>query len=151
MDCPSIIDPASKEKLPRIPVPNLLADASNETAAHYSKQWGDDTGYTKFIRNAPKAAKHTMARQLGWPDLFDRIRTEATIRDVSVYDAACGFGLIHRDLFASPTPDHLSYVGADIHEALGSTENPFPKSRFVRFDVSNRLPTDDQFDFVGAD
>jgi hypothetical protein len=54
-------------------------------------------------------------------------------------------------LFATPTPDHLSYVGADIHEALGSTENPFPKSRFVRFDVSNRLPTDDQFDFVGAD
>ena len=113
MDCPSIIDPASKEKLPRIPVRNLLADVSNETVDHYSKQWGDDTGYTKFIRNAPTAAKHTMARQLGWPELFNRIReNEATIRDVSVYDAACGFGLIHRDLYAMPTPDHLSYVGA---------------------------------------
>jgi SAM-dependent methyltransferase len=148
MDCPSIIDPATKARLPRIPIPDLLANALNETAAHYSKQWGDETGYTTFIRNAPKAAKHTMARQLGWPDLFDRIRAEAAIRDISVYDAACGFGLIHRDLFAAPTPEHLSYVGADIHEALGSIENPFPKSRFVRFDVSDRLPTDDKFDFV---
>ena len=92
MACPSIIDPATKERLPRVPVLDLLADASNETAAHYSKQWGDDTGYTKFIRNAPTAAKHTMARQLGWPDLFNRIRAEATIRDVSVYDAPADLG-----------------------------------------------------------
>jgi SAM-dependent methyltransferase len=148
MTFPKIIHPQTKENLPRDPIPNLLSDGLNETAAHYSKQWGDDMGYTKFIRNAPTAAKHTMARQLGWPELFDRIRAEAANRNVAIYDAACGFGLIHRDLFAAPTPGRLSYVGADIHEALGSIENPFSSSRFVRFDVSERLPTDDSFDFV---
>jgi SAM-dependent methyltransferase len=148
MTFPTIIDPRTKKVLPRTPVPDLLSDSSNETAAHYSKQWSDETGYTKFIRNAPDAAKHTMARQLGWPNLFDRIRTEAATRDLLVYDAACGFGLIHHDLFAKPTPGRLSYVGADIHEALGSIDNPFPKSRFVRFDISERLPTTEQFDFI---
>jgi hypothetical protein len=35
------------------------------------KQWSDEIGYTRFMCNAPSAVAHTMARQLGWPNLFD--------------------------------------------------------------------------------
>jgi SAM-dependent methyltransferase len=121
---------------------------NSQTAAHYSKQWRKDTGYTDFIRSAPSAAKHTMARQLGWPDLFERIRAQATTRETHVYDAACGFGLIHRDLFAEPKPDHLHYLGADIHGELGSISNPFQNASFIQFDVSNPLELERTFDFV---
>jgi SAM-dependent methyltransferase len=89
-----------------------------------------------------------LARQLGWPDLFDRIRAEVSKREVAVYDAACGFGLIFEDLFRDPVPPGLFYVGADSHDALYEIKNRHSRARFVRWDLSNKLPTPDKFDFV---
>jgi len=148
MRAPTILHPATHQPIEGATIPRLSPDEFNGTAAHYSKQWGEETGYTDFIRNAPNAATHTLARQLGWPDLFDRIRADASQRETMVYDAACGFGLIHRDLFAEPKPRHLAYVGADIHDRLSSIENPDPSARFVNFDISAPLPTPDRFDYV---
>jgi hypothetical protein len=41
------------------------------------KAVGSGGGYPRFIRDNPTVVKHTMARQLGWPDLLDRIRAQA--------------------------------------------------------------------------
>jgi SAM-dependent methyltransferase len=148
MAAPRLVDPETGRTIEGEGVIDLLRGEDDPTSLHYSKQWGIATGYTEFIRNAPTAARFTLARQLGWPDLFDRVRTQASIRDVSVYDAACGFGLIFSDLFAPPIPAALSYIGADIHDALATIDNPHEHAQFVRWDISNRLPTPDTFDFV---
>lgn len=145
---PIILDPRSGTPIPERGVADLCSDNANATSDHYAKQWGDETGYTKFIRQSEDAARFTMARQLGWPALFERIRAASQSSPTSVYDAACGFGLIFRDLFAEPTPTGLSYVGADIHTELASIPNDHGNARFVRFDVSEPLPTPERFDFV---
>lgn len=141
-----IIDPKTGKSISE-PVIDLTAGEDHATGAHYSKQWGAETGYTKFINNAPKAASLTLARQLGWVDLFERIRERGAKTGTTVYDAACGFGLIHDDLFADPIPVKLRYVGADVHNSL-SEINRSDHARFVRWDISSPLPTPERFDFV---
>lgn len=121
------------------------------TASHYAKQWGPSLGYTSFIRSNPSAVGVTMARKLGWPALFDEIRSVSRARETAVYDAACGFGSIFADLFADPKPPLLTYLGCDIHTALGTIPRlgvPLSRARFARWDISRRPPVDGQFDFV---
>jgi SAM-dependent methyltransferase len=89
------------------------------------------------------------ARQLPWQELFDRIRQEARDREVSVYDAACGFGDILRSLTAEPNPTGLRYVGADIHGSLDTIERP-GNARLVQWDITKRLPDGVAFDFIAC-
>jgi SAM-dependent methyltransferase len=141
-----LIDPQSGLQF-QDPFVDLMNNEKDATAAHYSKQWSLATGYTDFIRASPNAERHTVARQLGWARLLDRVREQATTKQTFVYDAACGFGRVHDDLFAAPVPAGLCYIGADIHDTL-ETLDRHERARFVRWDVSRPLPTPDKFDFV---
>lgn len=118
---------------------------NSKTAAHYTKQWGGELDFKTFIQQNPEAAKVMPARQLPWGELFDRIRAESAERDVSVYDAACGFGDILRHLTADPIPSGLRYVGADIHSALSDIERP-PCAELIQHDITNT--TGGTFDFI---
>lgn len=118
-----------------------------KTAEHYSKQWGAELDFGSFVARNPEAAKAMPSRHLPWPALFSRIRTEACHRPVSVYDAACGFGDILRQLTADPAPPHLLYIGADIHNALGNIAIP-DGARLVQHDIMAPLPSRQRFDYV---
>jgi SAM-dependent methyltransferase len=122
------------------------------TADHYSLQWGPKVNFQQFSRANNEAMDITPGRQMGWPDLFARIREAARHREVKVYDAACGFGAIMDELFRAPVPEGLSYVGADIHASLPHVRRPdgVDPSRilFVRWDISEPLPLEDRFDVV---
>jgi hypothetical protein len=61
---PRIVDPTTCAPVENWPVGDLMAVSTNATAAHYSKQWGAETGYTKFIRSAPLGASIGLARSL---------------------------------------------------------------------------------------
>ena len=118
-----------------------------KTAEHYSKQWGAELDFGGFVEKNPEAAKTMPSRNLPWPALFSRIRAEACHRPVSVYDAACGFGDILKQLTADPAPPHLRYIGADIHNALGNIEVP-DGARLVEHDIMTPLPGGQRFDYV---
>lgn len=118
-----------------------------QTADHYSKQWGKDLNYQGFVEANPDAALVMPGRQLGWADYFDEIRSRASGGPISVLDAACGFGDVTRRLYEAPTPAHLTYVGADIHGSLDTIDAP-PEAQFVQWDISNPLPGGQKFDYV---
>lgn len=121
------------------------AMSNDLTAAHYTKQWGSELDFKTFIKQNPEAAKVMPGRQLPWGALFERIRSEATTKEVSVYDAACGFGDILNQLTAPPSPTGLRYVGADIHGALESIKRP-DCAKLIQHDITQS--TGDQFDFI---
>jgi SAM-dependent methyltransferase len=123
-----------------------------KTAEHYSLQWGSTINYQDFARRNPDAMDSTPGRQMGWLDLFERIRARASAETTRVYDAACGFGGIMDELFRDPVPRHLLYVGADIHGALGDVTLPKnvrdDQIFLLRFDISAPLPVVEPFEFV---
>jgi SAM-dependent methyltransferase len=119
----------------------------SRTADHYTKQWGGTADFAGFVEANPDAAKVMPGRQLGWPDLIDRIRDRAATEETSVYDAACGFGDILRRLFADVKPAKLIYVGADIQDGLDRIETP-PGATLLQHDITTPLPGDREFDFV---
>jgi SAM-dependent methyltransferase len=136
-----------------LPVPDFLAPSefSQQTSGHYTMQWGNGLGLNQFM--ASQASKpHTAASQLPWAELFEQIRGQAQNREIIVYDAACGWGSIFRDLFADPIPSGLRYLGADIHGSLGDIEPPPGLSpeqyQFIRWDISQPPPTPQLFDYV---
>src|SRR5262245_16855886 len=133
---------------------DLIGDArqSAGTANHYTTQWASGIAVPQFLKSRPEALKHMPSGQMGWPDLFARIRDRARLKATLVLDAACGYGGIFTQLFADPIPPHLRYLGADVHRELGTIERPTnlpPKvARFIRWDVSNPVPVAERFDFV---
>lgn len=124
-----------------------MNDAIKRTAEHYTKQWGAQLDFKSFVKANPEAAKVMPRRQLGWPDLFSRIRAQASEGSINVLDAACGFGDILRILAAEPAPAGLRYVGADIHDSLNLIETPANAS-LVQWDISDPLPGGENFDYV---
>jgi SAM-dependent methyltransferase len=121
-----------------------LSDNS-QTAKHYSLQWGKALDFAGFVKANADAAKVMPARILPWDDLFARARARAKETDVSVYDAACGFGDIANRLLADPRPANLSYLGADIHDNVVDLDAP-AGARFVKWDIT--APLSESFDFV---
>jgi SAM-dependent methyltransferase len=93
------------------------------------------------------------AGQMGWPGLFEEIRTKAKAGgSVHVYDAACGFGGITRELVTDETARGIRYVGADVHHSLDLIAEKVPAlarcGMLLRWDMSNPLPTDERFDYI---
>lgn len=129
--------------------PEALTEA---TANHYSLQWGGEVDFAAFYRQNQAATKVMTSKQMGWPRLIDEIRTRAAGEPLSLFDAACGYGGLFMDLFSDPAPAHLTYTGADIHGALGHIRQPEKlapsRIRFLRWDISAPLPTDERFDVV---
>jgi SAM-dependent methyltransferase len=120
---------------------------NDKTAEHYSKQWGSKLGFGDFILNNPEAAKLMPARQLPWASLFDDIRGDSLNRTVEVFDAACGFGDVLRQLIIDPLPTGLRYLGADIHNAL--SEIPRPSSaNLIQWDITKPLTSQQNFDYI---
>lgn len=125
-----------------------------QTDAHYTLQWGREKAFFDFIQRQPAAKAIMPAGQMGWPALFEEIRSKAKSgkSPVHVYDAACGFGGITRELVNDETASGIRYVGADIHHSLHLIAEKVPAlSRcgvLLRWDVSNPLPTDQRFDYV---
>src|SRR5258706_2665891 len=122
-------------------------DAIDRTADHYSKQWGKEINFQDFVEANPDAASAMPGRQLGWTDLFLRIRAAAAIKPTSVYDAGCGFGNIARRLLADPCQRQLDYLGADIHRALSAIDAP-RSARIIQADMCRPLPGGRSFDFI---
>lgn len=124
----------------------------SRTATHYTLQWGTAVGFQDFVRRNSAAVGLMPGHRLGWTDLFERIRAQAQVALVRVYDAACGYGGVMDELFREPVPPYLLYVGADIHGAVGDIT--LPKNArddqifLFRFDISNTLPISEAFDFV---
>jgi SAM-dependent methyltransferase len=131
---------------------DLLGGPTDETADHYSLQWGAEFGFLDFVR-ANRAAKAVMpAGQLGWDELIEEIRRAATERVVHVYDAGCGFGGITSDLLDDGGAPGLVYLGSDIHDALPLIAERIPGVReqglLVRWDIGNPPPVREAFDYV---
>jgi SAM-dependent methyltransferase len=124
---------------------------NNKTSEHYSEQWSAERGMGQFMLDTP-AKEHTMQFVLGWRELFDHIRAAAVTSKISVYDAACGYGGIMHALFEGGQSTGLRYVGADIRDRLDDIPLPADarpeQIQLVRFDISERLPLDEKFDFV---
>lgn len=135
-------------------VVDLLANRrpADQTCEHYSLQWGPEVDFAGFYRKQPGALSVMTSKQMGWPDLIERIRKRARSQPVHLLDAACGYGGLFMDVFASPIPEYLRYVGADIHGALNAIQRPSgvgpDRAMFVRWDISDPLPTTDAFDVV---
>jgi SAM-dependent methyltransferase len=135
---------------------DLLGDgASNKTDEHYTYQWGKEKGFYRFFRKNAAARNIMPAGQLGWPALFEHVRTEASAPrrgPICVYDAACGFGGIASELVTDATANGLQYVGADIHHSLPDllAEQPLLNDcgLLLRWDIGKPLPLDDKFDYV---
>jgi SAM-dependent methyltransferase len=123
-----------------------------QTDAHYTLQWGREKAFFDFLAKQPAARAIMPARQMGWPALFDEIRSKAKVSEVRVYDAACGFGGITRELVTDETAGGIRYVGADIHHSLDLIAEKVPAlaecGLLLRWDMSNPLPTDHRFDYV---
>jgi SAM-dependent methyltransferase len=130
----------------------LLADVNTMTSDHYSLQWGPGVDFASFYRTKRSDLSAMTSRQMGWPKLIDRIRERAASESIRLFDAACGYGGLFGDLFEAPAPAGLRYVGADIHGALAAIKRPAgaepDRAIFVRWDVSEPLPTDDRFDVI---
>lgn len=133
---------------------DLESGCDAQTDAHYTLQWGRDVSFFDFLEKNPKAKAVTTGRLMGWPDLFDEIRDRARRADppVAVYDAACGFGGIARELLAPETAAGVRYVGADIHHSLDLIAEKVPLvakyGMLLKWDISQPLPTDHKFDYV---
>jgi SAM-dependent methyltransferase len=129
---------------------DLLGGAGGATGEHYGFQWSEELGFADFLAANPDARAVMPASQLGWPALLARISERAKEGPVSVYDAACGFGLIAADLAAAGPP--ARYVGADIQPGLATIAARIAGfaewGMLVRWDVSLPLPDDEPFDFV---
>jgi len=129
-----------------------LAPASSATSDHYSLQWGSEVDFGSFYRHQREGLTAMTSRQMGWPALIARIRERARTRRVRLLDAACGYGGLFGDLFEPPFPEGLTYIGADVHGALGSIARPDgvgpDRALFVRWDISDPLPTSDRFDVI---
>ena len=131
---------------------DLLNAADNKTSDHYTVQWGEKVGFLNFMQSQPSAKAVMPAHRLGWNSLFEEIRNDARQRELSVYDAACGFGGIANELIGTEPEPGLTYVGADIHGSLATIPEriaPFNRCGFLmRWDISERLPTSQKFDYV---
>jgi SAM-dependent methyltransferase len=131
---------------------DLHPTGQQRTADHYSLQWGEELGFLQFLRDQRGAKQVMPAARLGWDALFAEIRDETGRRDVSVYDAACGFGGIADEIVNDATASRMTYVGADVHDALGGLPDRIPAIRrcgvFLRWDISEPLPVDGGFDYV---
>ena len=129
-----------------------LAGTKTATAEHYGLQWGKKVGFQEFTRVNAEAAAVMPGMQMGWRDLFTRIRDAADRQPLSVLDAGCGFGGVMDQLFRAPAPKHLIYVGADIHEGLHDIERPSgiapEQIVFLRWDISDPVPFTAPFDAV---
>src|SRR4030095_1807674 len=51
-----------------------------QTDAHYTLQWGREKAFFDFLSKQPAAKAIMPAGQMGWPALFEEIRTEAKSR-----------------------------------------------------------------------
>jgi SAM-dependent methyltransferase len=126
--------------------------AANATSKHYSLQWGSEVDFASFYRSNPTGLSVMTSKQMGWPDLIERVRTRARSGAIHVFDAGCGYGGLFADLFAAPRPEGLIYVGADIHGVLPTIKRPEgvspDRALFVRWDISDLLPTDQRFDVI---
>jgi arsenite methyltransferase len=124
----------------------------DKTSEHYSLQWGAEVDFASFYRSNPDALSVMTSKQMGWPGLIERIRALPSSKPVKLLDAACGYGGLFQDLFAPAMPEGLSYLGADIHGALATIKRPdgvdAKQARFVRWNISDPLPTDEVFDFI---
>ena len=137
---------------PAAGVVELIGQAANLTSDHYSLQWGPEVDFASFYRQQRDGLSAMTSRQMGWPALIDSIRRRSAGGLVRLLDAACGYGGLFADLFEAPAPGGLTYVGVDIHGALSSIVRPEgagpDRATFVRWDISDPLPTDDRFDVV---
>ncbi|HEX3149788.1 MAG TPA: class I SAM-dependent methyltransferase [Gemmataceae bacterium] len=132
---------------------DLESGEHEQTDAHYTLQWGRDKAFFDFLSKQPAAKAIMPAGQMGWPALFDEIRTKAKAGGpIHVYDAACGFGGITRELVNDETAAGIRYVGADIHHSLDLIAEKVPAlakcGMLLRWDVSNPLPTNERFDYI---
>jgi SAM-dependent methyltransferase len=120
---------------------------NSKTADHYTKQWDSELDFGAFVKSNPEAAKAMPSRALPWADLFELIRQHAAAKEVSVYDAACGFGDILNQLKVEPVPSGLRYLGADIHGSLDRIEKP-AFATILPHDITSPLPGGRKFDFI---
>ncbi len=131
---------------------DLSGGMNDQTAGHYSDQWGSEKGFLEFIQSNPQAKLVMPAAKLGWDRLFDRIRSDAANEDIYVYDAACGFGGIANELVDDTTSGHMHYIGADIHGSLGDIIPRIPDlekcGMLLRWDISRPIPVRERFDYV---
>lgn len=119
-----------------------------KTALHYTKQWGPELNFQNFVEENPIAALAMPNRKLGWYDFFAEIRMRAKITSIKVYDACCGHGDVARRLFEEPAPEHISYIGADIHDSL-STISASSRAEFIKWDVSEPMANcQEKFDYI---
>jgi len=133
---------------------DLEGAGHEQTVDHYTLQWSRDKAFFDFIQKQPKAKSVMPGGQMGWPALFEEIRTKArrAKTPIHVYDAACGFGGITQELVSEETAGGIRYVGADIHHSLDLIAEKVPAlakcGMLIRWDISKPLPTDQRFDFV---
>jgi len=137
---------------PRPDVVELHDSIANATSDHYTLQWGAEVDFASFYRDQRAARRAMTSSQMGWPRLIARVRARAAAAPVRLFDAACGYGGLFMDLFEAPAPALLQYVGADIHSALPVIDRPVSlppdAALFVRWDISDPLPTRDLFDVI---
>lgn len=123
-----------------------------ETARHYEYQWSGEVGFQDFSRANRTAMGATPGKQMGWPAFFQSVREQARVAETRVYDAACGFGGLLDEFFEEPVPEHLLYVGADIHGSLSDIVRPKTarpgQVNILRWDIGEQLPVVEPFDVV---
>lgn len=124
-----------------------MTQKNDATARHYSKQWGGGLDFASFVAENPKAAEVMPARQLPWAALLEGIIERAGAERTTVFDAACGFGDVLKQLTARGAPSKLTYVGADIHDELGRIETS-PEAELIQWDITSPLPNARRFDFI---
>jgi SAM-dependent methyltransferase len=127
-------------------------DSNNQTAQHYSDQWGKEKGFLDFVQKQPQVKKIMPSARLGWEELFSRLRDEVIDKDLYIYDAACGFGGIANELINNRTCRNMHYVGADIHGELADIVNKIPYFSdcgiLMRWDMVRQIPVREKFDYV---
>lgn len=139
---------------------DLYGVENNQTADHYSFQWGDKYSFGDFIKENKEAAKYTPAYKLGWNTLFGEIRqrAECSSEPITILDAACGFCGIVPSIFNDDISGNLHYLGVDIQDNLESVDikkyftgsSKCDRNRFllIRHDISNPIPVEEKFDYV---
>jgi SAM-dependent methyltransferase len=132
---------------------DLQPAAQEQTASHYSLQWGEQIGFLQFIQEQRSKATSVMpSARLGWNALFEEIRAAASQREVWVYDAGCGFGGVANELFQNGDSGGLRYIGADLHGSLSVIPERIPalvdRGMLVRWNIEQTLPCAGGFDYV---